>query len=66
MITQQQIHNTIVEKADGWQKAYLSQQCGNDVETIKKAEQTMADVLNGVISVIQNKGTDYLNTRIEK
>ena len=66
MITQQQIHNIIVEEANGWQKAYLSQQCGNDVETLKKVEQTMADFLNGVISGIQNKGTDYLNTRIEK
>lgn len=64
MITQQQIHNIIVEEANGWQKAYLSQQCGNDVETIKKVEQTMADFLNGVISGIQNKGTDYLNTRM--
>ena len=52
MITQQQIHNIIVEEANGWQKAYLSQQCGNDVETIKKVEQSMANVLNAIISGI--------------
>ena len=66
MITQQQIHNIIVEEANGWQKAYLSQQCGNDVETIKKVEQSMANVLNAIISGIKNGGTDYLNTRIEE
>lgn len=64
MVTQQDIHNNIVENASDWQKRYLSMQCGNDVEKIKEVEQSMANIVNGIISVLRNNGVDYLNERI--
>ena len=64
MVTQQDIHNNIVENASDWQKRYLSMQCGNDVEKIKEVEQSMANMVNGIISVLRNNGVDYLNDRI--
>ena len=64
MVTQQDIHNILVENASDWQKRYLSIQCGNDVEKIKEVEQRMANMVNGVISALQNNGVDYLNERI--
>lgn len=64
MVTQQDIHNNIVENASDWQKRYLSMQCGNDVDKIKEVEQSMANMVNGVISVLRNNGVDYLNERI--
>lgn len=64
MVTQQDVHNNIVENATDWQKRYLSMQCGNDVEKIKEVEQSMANIVNGVISVLKNNGVDYLNERI--
>ena len=64
MVTQKDIHNNIVENASDWQKRYLSMQCGGDVEKIKEVEQSMANLLNGVISVLQNNGVDYLNEKI--
>ena len=64
MVTQQDIHNNIVENATDWQKRYLSMQCGNDVEKIKEVEQSMANIVNGVVSVLRNAGTDYLNKKI--
>lgn len=64
MITQQDIHNTIVENASDWQKRYLFMQCGNNIGKIKEVEQSMANIVNGVISVLQNSGVDYLNKRI--
>lgn len=64
MVTQQDIHNNIVENASDWQKRYLSMQCGNDVEKIKEVEQSMANIVNGVVSVLRNAGTDYLNKKI--
>lgn len=64
MVTQQDIHNNIVENATDWQKRYLSMKCGNDVEKIKEVEQSMENIVNGVISVLQNNGVDYLNERI--
>lgn len=64
MVTQQDIHNNIVENATDWQKRYLSIQCGNDVEKIKEVEHSMANMVNGIISVLRNDGVDYLNERI--
>lgn len=64
MVTQQDIHNNIVENASDWQKRYLSMQCGNDVEKIKEVEQSMANIVNGVVSGLRNAGTDYLNKKI--
>lgn len=64
MVTQQDIHNNIVENATDWQKRYLSMQCGNDVDKIKEVEQSMANMVNGIISVLRNNCVDYLNERI--
>ena len=65
MLTQKDVHNMIVEKAEPWQKQYLSLQCGGNPEKIKAVEQTMANMVNGVATAIRNAGTDYLNERIE-
>lgn len=61
MITQQDVHNHIVNNADDWQKRYLSMQCGNDVEKIKEVEKCMANIVNGVVNALKNSGVDYLN-----
>ena len=63
MITQKDIHNAIVENVDPWKKAYISHQCGGDPERIKRLEQTIADVCNGIIESIKNSGTDYLDQK---
>ena len=61
MVTQKDIHNNIVENASDWQKIYLSMQCGGDVEKIKEVEQSMANIVNGVVKCLQNSGVEYLN-----
>ena len=61
MVTQKDIHNIIVENASDWQKRYLSMQCGGDVEKIKEVEQSMANIVNGVVECLQNSGVEYLN-----
>lgn len=61
MITQQDVHNSIVISANNWQKSYLSLQCGGNVEKIKEVEQTIANVINGISKALKNSGTDYLN-----
>ena len=61
MVTQKDIHNIIVENASDWQKIYLSMQCGGDVEKIKEVEQSMANIVNGVVNSLQNSGVEYLN-----
>ena len=61
MITQQDVHNSIVINANDWQKRYLSLQCDGSVEKIKEVEQTMANVINGISKALKNSGTDYLN-----
>ena len=65
MVTQKDIHNNIVENASDWQKIYLSMQCGGDVEKIKEVEQSMANIVNWVVSALKNNGVDYLNERIQ-
>ena len=64
MVTQKDIHNNIVENASDLQKRYLSMQFGGDIEKIKEVEQSMANMVNGIISVLRNNGVDYLNERI--
>lgn len=61
MITQKDVHNSIVTNATVWQKSYLSLQCGGNVEKIKEVEQTMANMINGISKALENSGTDYLN-----
>ena len=64
MVTQKDVHNSIVVNASVWQKRYLSLQCGGSVEKIKEVEQSMANIVNGVVSALKNNGVDYLNERI--
>ena len=61
MITQKDVHNSIVQNATVWQKRYLSLQCDGNVEKIKEVEQTMANMINGISKALKNSGTDYLN-----
>ena len=61
MITQQDVHNSIVINVNNLQKSYLSLQCGGNVEKIKEVEQTIANVINGISKALKNSGTDYLN-----
>lgn len=61
MVTQKDVHNSIVANANVWQKSYLSLQCGGNVEKIKEVEQTMANMINGISKALKNSGTDYLN-----
>ena len=64
MVTQKDIHNDIVKNTSDWQKICLSIQLGGDVEKIKEVEQSMANIVNGVVSALKNNGVDYLNERI--
>ena len=61
MITQKDVHNSIVKNATVWQKGYLSLQCDGNVEKIKEVEQTMANMINGISKALENSGTDYSN-----
>lgn len=61
MVTQKDVHNSIVVNANVWQKGYLSLQCGGDVEKIKQVEQAMANMINGISKALKNSGTDYLH-----
>lgn len=63
MITQKDVHNAIAENVDPYRKAIISHNCDGDSEKIKRFEQTVADILNGIIKSIQNSGTDYLNQK---
>lgn len=61
MVTQKDIHNSIVANASDWQKSYLSFQCGGNVEKIKEVEQSIANMINGISKALKNNGVDYLN-----
>ena len=61
MVTQKDVHNSIVVNASVWQKRYLSLQCGRSVEKIKEVEQAMDNMINGISKALENSGTDYLN-----
>jgi hypothetical protein len=61
MVTQKDVHNSIVVNASVWQKRYLSLQCGGRVEKIKEVEQAMANMINEISKALKNSGTDYLN-----
>lgn len=65
MVTQNDIHNILVENATPWQKQYISIQCDYNPQKIKAAEQSIANIINGITESFRNSGTDYLNTRID-
>lgn len=64
MLTQKDIHNHLVNNTEPWQKSYISMQCGNDVEKMKKMEKGIADLVNGVVGAIKTNGFDYLNKEL--
>ena len=64
MLTQKDIHNHLVNNTEPWQKSYISMQCGNDVEKIKRVEQGIADLVNGIVETINTDGFDYLNKEL--
>lgn len=61
MVTQKDIHNDIVENTSDFEKICLSIEFGGDVEKIKEYEQNIANIVNGVIELLQNSGVEYLN-----
>lgn len=64
MITQKDVHNGIVKNGNAYQKAYLYLHCGNDVEKIKKVEQSMANIINVYAESIKGAGMEYLNKEV--
>lgn len=64
MITQEGVHNVLVEAMSPVEKVKLSAACNNDPDKIKAAEQKMADILNAVVDIAVNPGTLYMNTKV--
>lgn len=63
MITQEGVHNILVDAMDPMMKMEFSSACNNDPEIIKSVEKTMADILNAVVDIAVNPGTIYMNTK---
>lgn len=63
MITQEGVHNVLVEAMSPVEKVKLSAACKHDPEKIKGVEQRMADILNVVVDITVNPGTIYMNTK---
>ena len=63
-ITQKDIHNSIVENCTPLQKAYISMACNCDPVKMHELEQTVANVINGIVESMSNSGTNYLNKKI--
>lgn len=64
MITQEGVHNVLVEAMDPLQKVKLAASCDNDPEKIKSVEQKMAGMLNIIVDIAINPGTMYMNSKI--
>ena len=64
MITQEGVHNILVDAMDPMRKVELSSACNNDPEIIKSVEKRMADILNVVVDIAVNPGTIYMNTKV--
>lgn len=65
MVTQKDIHNTLVENASPLQKSYISMKCGGNPQKIMEVEQRIANLVNSVTTALTNAGTDYLNKKID-
>ena len=63
MITQEGVHNILVDALDPIKKVEMSAACNHDPEKIKSVEQRMADILNVVVDIVVNPGTIYMNTK---
>lgn len=63
MITQKDMHNTIVRTFDDNSKFELVRSCGGSVEGVKEFEERMANISNFLSETIK-KAVDYLNTEV--
>lgn len=63
MLTQKDIHNIFVKCMTPQQKIGLVESVGGDVNALKKAEKTVADVVNNLTEVF-SEGLDYLNKEL--
>lgn len=52
MVTQKDIHNHIVENATFSQKASLALQCQIHRVSVESVEQSMANIINGVVNAM--------------
>ena len=65
MITQEGVHNVLVEAMDPLQKVKLSASCNNDPKKIRSVEQRMADMLNIIVDIAVNPGTVYMSSKVD-
>ena len=63
MLTQKDIHNIFVKCMTSQQKIEIVKNVGGDVNALKKAEKTVADVVNNLTEVF-SEGLDYLNKEL--
>ena len=63
MITQKDIHNMLVKCMTPQQKIEIVKNVGGDVNALKKAEKTVADIANNLTEVF-SEGLDYLNKEL--
>lgn len=65
MVTQKDVHNQIVENATFSQKAYLAMQCQVHGVSVESVEQSMANIINGVVNAIGSETMRYLCKRMK-
>ena len=63
MLTQKDIHNILVKCMTQQQKNEIVKIVGGDVNAVKKAEKTVADIANNLTEVF-SEGLDYLNKEL--
>ena len=63
MLTQKDIHNILVKCMTQQQKIEIVKKVGGDVNALKKAEKTVADIANNLTEVF-SEGLDYLNKEL--
>ena len=63
MLTQKDIHNILVKCMTQQQKIEIVKNVGGDVNALKKAEKTVADIANNLTEVF-SEGLDYLNKEL--
>ena len=63
MLTQKDIHNILVKCMTQQQKIEIVKNVGGDVNALKKAEKTVADIANNLTEVF-SEGFDYLNKEL--
>ena len=63
MLTQKDIHNILVKCMTQQQKIEIVKNVGGDVNALKKAEKTVANIANNLTEVF-SEGLDYLNKEL--